>query len=54
MFDLEKLNDPSMMNVFQATIDGSFAPLATLLDKYAEVYTIVTLINKKPEDGEIS
>ena len=31
-FDLEKLNDPTVMTVFQATIGGRFAPLATLVD----------------------
>ena len=27
-FDLEKLNDPLMMNAFQATIGGKFTPLS--------------------------
>ena len=27
-FDLEKLNDPTVMSAFQATIGGRFAPLA--------------------------
>ena len=29
-FDLEKLNDPTVMSAFQATIGGRFAPLARI------------------------
>ena len=36
-FDLEKLNDPTVVSTFQATIDGIFAPLATLVDEDADL-----------------
>ena len=32
-FDLEKLNDRTVMSAFQATIGGRIAPLATLVDE---------------------
>ena len=41
-FDLEKLNDPTVMNAFQATIGGRFAPLATLVDEDADLDSMVT------------
>ena len=45
-FDLEKLNDPT----FQATIGGRFAPLATLVDKDADLDSMVTHFNKAVTD----
>ena len=36
-FDLEKLNDPTVMSAFRATIGGRFAPLATLVDEDADL-----------------
>ena len=36
-FDLEKLNDSTVMSAFQATIGGSFAPFATLVDEDADL-----------------
>ena len=36
-FVLEKLNDPTVRSAFQATIDGRFAPLATLVDEDADL-----------------
>ena len=42
-FDLEKLNEPTVMSAFQATIGGRFAPLATLLDEDAELDSMVFL-----------
>ena len=41
-FDLEKLNDPTVMNAFQATIGGRFAPLTTLVDEDADLDSMVT------------
>ena len=41
-FDLEKLNDSTVMSAFQATIGGRLAPLATLLDEDS----MVTHFNK--------
>ena len=49
-FDLEKLNDPTVMSAFQATIGGRFAPLATLVDEDAELDSMVTHFNKAVTD----
>ena len=45
-FDLEKLNDLTVMSAFQATIDGRFAPLATLVDEDDDLDSMVTRFNK--------
>ena len=50
-FDLEKLNDPTMMSAFQATIGGRFAPLATLVDEDADLDSMVTHFNKAVTDA---
>ena len=44
MFDLEKLNDPTVMSVFQATIGARFAPLATLV---GDLDSMVTHFDKE-------
>ena len=49
-FDLEKLTDPTVMNAFQATIGGRFAPLATLVDEDADLDSMVTHFNKAVTD----
>ena len=49
-FDLEKLTDPTVMSAFKATIDGSFAPLATLVDEDADLDSMVTHFNKAVTD----
>ena len=49
-FDLKKLNDPTVMSAFQATIGGRFAPLATLVDKDADLDSMVTHFNKAVTD----
>ena len=49
-FDLEKLNDPTVMSAFQATIGGRFAPLATLVDEDADLDSMVTHFNKAVTD----
>ena len=49
-FDLEKLNDPTVMSAFQATIGGRFAPLATLVDEAADLDPMVTNFNKAVTD----
>ena len=41
-FELEELNDPWVTSAFQASIDGIFTPLATLLYDDAELDSIVT------------
>ena len=46
-FDLEKLNDPTVMSAFWATTGGRFAPLATLVDEDAD---LVTHFNKAVTD----
>ena len=49
-FDLEKLNDPTVMRAFQATIGGRFAPLATLVDEDADLDSMATHFNKAVTD----
>ena len=49
-FDLEKLNDPTVMSAFQATIGGRFAPLATLVDEDAVLDSVATHFNKSVTD----
>ena len=49
-FDIEKLNDPTVMNAFQATIGGRFAPLATLVNEDADLDCMVTHFNKAVTD----
>ena len=40
-FDLEKLNDPTVMSTFHATIDGRFALIVTLVDEDADLDSMV-------------
>ena len=47
---LEKLNDLTMMSAIHATIGGRFAPLATLVDKDADVDAMVPLFKKVVTD----
>ena len=49
-FDFEKLNDPTVMSAFQATIGGRVAPLATLVDEDADLDSMVTHFNKAVTD----
>ena len=49
-FDLEKLNDPTVMSAFQATIGGRFASLATLVDEDVDLDSMVTHFNKAVTD----
>ena len=46
-FDLETLNDPTVMGAFQATRGGRFAPLTTLIGEDADLGSMVT--NKAAE-----
>ena len=48
--DLEKLNGPTVMSAFQATIGGRFAPLAALVDEDADLDSMVTDFNKAVTD----
>ena len=49
-FDLEMLNDSTMMSAFQAIIGGKFASLATLADEGNDLDTMVTRFNKAVTD----
>ena len=49
-FDHEKLNDPTVMSAFQATIGGRFAPLAMLVDEDADLDSMVTHFSKAVTD----
>ena len=49
-FDLEKLNDPTVMSVFQTNICGRFAPLATLEDEDTDLDSMDTHFNKAGTD----
>ena len=49
-FDLEKLNDPTVMSVFQATIGGRCAPLAMLVDEDADLDSMVIHFSKAVTD----
>ena len=49
-FDLEKLNDPTVMSAFQATVGGRFAPLARLVDEVANLDSMVIHFNKAVTD----
>ena len=49
-FDLEKLNDQTVLSAFQATIGGRFASLATLVDEDADLDSMVTHFNKAVTD----
>ena len=49
-FDLEKLNGPTVMGAFQATIGGRHAPLATLIDEDADLDSTVTHFNNAVND----
>ena len=49
-FNLEKLNDSTMMSASQATIGGKFASLATLVDEDADLDSMVTHFSKTVTD----
>ena len=49
-FDLKKLNDPTVMSAFQATIGGRFVPLATLVDENADLDSMITHFIKAVTD----
>ena len=49
-YDLEKLNDSTVMSAFQATIGGRFASFATLVDEDADLDSMVTRFNKAVTD----
>ena len=50
MFDLEKLNDPTVMSAFQAFIGVRFAPLAILIDEDADLDSMVNHVNRAVTD----
>ena len=49
-FDLEKLDDSTVMSAFQATIGGRFASFAPLADEDADLDSIVTHVKKAVTD----
>ena len=49
-FDLEKLNDPTVMSAFRATIGGRLAPFATLVDENADLDSMVIHFNRAVTD----
>ena len=49
-FDIKKMNDPSVMNAFKATLGCRFAPLATLVDENIELDSIFTEFSKVVTD----
>ena len=49
-FDLEKLNDPTVMSAFRTTIGGRFASLAMLVDEDADLDSMATNFNKAVTD----
>ena len=44
-FNLEKLRDPDMACIFQATIGGKFAPLFGLSDEDMDIDTMINTYN---------
>ena len=50
-FDLEKLNDPTVMSAFQTTIGGRFAPLAMLVETVTD--TAAELLGKQCRKGKL-
>ena len=49
-FHFEKLNAPTEMSAFHATIAGRFAPLATMEDEDADLDSMVIHFNKAVTD----
>ena len=49
-FDLEKLNNPTVMSVFKATIGGRFVPLAMLVHEDADLDSMITHFSKTVTD----
>ena len=49
-FDFEKLNDPTVVSAFQATIGGRFAPLAMLVDEDVDLDSMATHFNRSVTD----
>ena len=50
IFDLEKLNHPTVMSAFRVTIGGRFAPLAMLVDEDADLDSMFTHFSKAVTD----
>ena len=53
-FDLELLNEVSVMTAFKTTICGKFAPLDILVDEVAELNSKVTQFNKLETDTAVA
>ena len=50
-FDLEKLRNPDVTGIFQATIGGKFAPLTILRDDDIDTNSMITTYNKAVTDS---
>ena len=44
-FDLEKLNDPNVLETFQAMIGGKFAPLTIMANEDKDLDSVITTFN---------
>ena len=44
-FDLEKLEDPIMLETFRAMIGGTFAPLTIMNNEGTYMYSVITAFN---------
>ena len=44
-FELEKMKDPNVLETFQATIGGTFAPLAIMNNEDSDMDSMITTLN---------
>ena len=44
-FELEKMKDPNVLETFQATIGGTFAPLTIINNEASDMDPIITTLN---------
>ena len=44
-FNLEKLKDPNVLEIFQAMIDGKFAPLTIMSNEDTDIDLMITTFN---------
>ena len=53
-FHLTKLKDPSVLETFQAMIDGKFAPLTMMNNEDADMDSMITTFNKTVTETALS
>ena len=51
-FNLEKLNDPNVLEIFQAMRDGKFAPLTIMNNEDTEMDSMITTFNTAVTETE--